>query len=129
MKKAGSELSSLTAGGKEYYTASLSSDPDPSEPAACLLPGFDEYILGYRDRSAVLDPSLAGRTVIGGNGMLLPTIVIDGSVAGTWKRWVGKRGIPIELRPFSAMSTLHQRLVAAAAERYGKFMGMPAVPG
>ena len=51
-----------------------------------LLPGFDEYLLGYRDRSAVLDPAYAQRICRGGNGMFSPTIVIDGVVTGTWKR-------------------------------------------
>jgi hypothetical protein len=58
--------------------------------------------------------------------MLLPTVVIDGSVAGTWKRTVKKQEIIIALYPFSPLSTAHKRLVLAAAERYGVFMGMPA---
>jgi Winged helix DNA-binding domain len=51
-----------------------------------LLPGFDEFVLGYGDRSAVLDPAFADRIVPGGNGMFRPTVVRDGRIAGTWRR-------------------------------------------
>ncbi len=54
-----------------------------------LLPGFDEYLLGYQDRSAALKPEYAQLIVPGGNGVFRPTVVSDGQVLGTWKR-VGK---------------------------------------
>ncbi|GAB3520459.1 crosslink repair DNA glycosylase YcaQ family protein [Arthrobacter monumenti] len=54
-----------------------------------LLPGFDEYLLGYQDRSAALRPDEAQRVVPGGNGVFRPTIVRDSQVRGTWKR-IGK---------------------------------------
>ena len=51
-----------------------------------LLPGFDEYLLGYQTRTAVLSPEFASRIVPGGNGVFLPTVISDGDVVGTWKR-------------------------------------------
>jgi hypothetical protein len=51
-----------------------------------LLPGFDEYLLGYQTRTAVLPPDFASRIVPGGNGVFLPTVISDGEVVGTWKR-------------------------------------------
>jgi hypothetical protein len=50
-----------------------------------LLPGFDEFILGYADRRAVLPAEFADRIVPGGNGVFRPTVVSDGQVVGTWK--------------------------------------------
>jgi hypothetical protein len=51
-----------------------------------LLPGFDEYLLGYQARGAVLPAEFAARVVPGSNGIFLPTIISDGEVVGTWKR-------------------------------------------
>jgi hypothetical protein len=51
-----------------------------------LLPGFDEYLLGYQTRTAVLPTEFASRIVPGGNGVFLPTVISDGEVVGTWKR-------------------------------------------
>ena len=50
-----------------------------------LLPGFDEFILGYQDRRAAVPAEFADRIVPGGNGVFRPTIVSDGQVVGTWK--------------------------------------------
>lgn len=50
-----------------------------------LLPGFDELILGYQDRRAVLAAEFAARIVPGRNGVFQPTVVSDGRVVGTWK--------------------------------------------
>jgi hypothetical protein len=51
-----------------------------------LLPGFDEYLLGYQTRTAVLPAEFASRIVPGSNGVFLPTVISDGNVVGTWKR-------------------------------------------
>ncbi|WP_051441787.1 winged helix DNA-binding domain-containing protein [Arthrobacter sp. H14] len=64
-----------------------------------LLPGFDEYLLGYQDRSAALRPEFAQRIVPGGNGVFRPTIIRDGQVTGTWKR-AGK-GVDRRIEPTS----------------------------
>ena len=54
-----------------------------------LLPGFDEFVLGYADRSTVLAPEFAERIVPGSNGVFKPVVVVGGRIAGTW-RHVGR---------------------------------------
>ncbi|GAB3462323.1 crosslink repair DNA glycosylase YcaQ family protein [Kineococcus endophyticus] len=51
-----------------------------------LLPGFDEFLLGYADRSAVLALDHASRVAPGGNGVFRGTVVVGGRVVGTWTR-------------------------------------------
>jgi len=123
IETAGPLLSRVSYGGMEYFTGDAQPYDSGDVLDSYLLPGFDEYILGYRDRSAMLDPTLAERTVIGANGMMLPTIVVDGSVMGTWKRTLGKRAIAVKMNPFSPLNSPRRLLIAAAAERYGWFMG------
>ena len=87
------DLDTLDVEGVEHFL-------DPATPdrlAACraeaeglfLLPGFDEFVLGYRDRRAVLDPEFAERIVPGNNGMFRATVVHEGRIVGTW-RWTGR---------------------------------------
>ncbi len=64
-----------------------------------LLPGFDEFILGYGERGAVLDPEFAQLIVPGNNGVFRPTVIDRGRVTGVWKR--GKGG-GVEATPFTA---------------------------
>jgi hypothetical protein len=90
-----------------------------------LLPGFDEYLLGYRDRTAALAPEHSRQVIPGGNGMFKPTIVADGEVVGTWKRTVGPREVEIELMLFGRTTAPSQEALVTAARAYGSFLGRP----
>lgn len=92
-----------------------------------LLPGFDEYLLGYADRSASLAAEYAARVVPGGNGVFMPTIISDGRVVGTWKRTFRKGAMTITPQPFTTLTTAEHDAFAVAAQRYGAFLGMPVV--
>ncbi len=100
---------------------------EAAAPATYLLPGFDEYILGYKDRSAVLEPQHAGKICPGGNGVFFPTIVIDGQVVGVWKRTLKKDKVIITLEPFNPLTESERDSIAAAVPRYGEFLGLEAV--
>jgi Winged helix DNA-binding domain len=93
-------------------------------PNAFLLPGFDEFLLGYRDRSAALDPRDAQKVHPGGNGMFSPTIVLYGRVAGTWKRTLKRDAVAIEASPFSPLSKADKQKLATVVESYGNFLDM-----
>ena len=86
-------LAAVTVDGTDFLMSPET--PDLLEAARAeasdlrLLPGFDEFVLGYGDRSAVLDPAFADRIVPGGNGMFRPTVVHGGRIVGTW-RWTGR---------------------------------------
>lgn len=95
---------------KEVKTASKSS--------VYLLPGFDEYLLGYRDRSLVLDAQHA-RKIFPGGGTFHPAIVADGQVVGRWQSAIKKGTITITPSLFGEADGLE-----AAAQAYGDFMGM-----
>jgi hypothetical protein len=87
---------------------------------AYLLPAFDEYLVAYRDRHAVLDPEHAKR--LHGGGILDPCIVVDGAVIGTWRRTVKRRRLAIELDLFKPAR--RHPPIADAAARYGAFLGL-----
>lgn len=111
--------------GQTYWFSAAAAGKKTATPAAFLLPPFDEYLLGYRDRSAVLDPAHAGKVVPGANGMFKPLIVIDGRVVGTWQRTLRKTKVIVRLDPFEPLSPAHMAAAIAAAEPYGQFLGLP----
>jgi hypothetical protein len=94
------------------------------DPTMYLLPGFDEFLLGYKDRSAVLAAEHAQRIVPGNNGMFLPMMVAAGQVVGTWKRTIKKKGVEVILYPFAPLGHLEDRAVEAASA-YADFIGLP----
>ncbi len=97
------------------------------ERSLYLLPGFDEYVLGYKDRSAVLEAIFADAICPGGNGMFMSTIVSEGHIVGTWKRTLKKKIVEITLQPFKPLSLDEMDVLTENAERYGEFLGLTAV--
>jgi hypothetical protein len=101
------ELESLTVDGVEYLLDPLVPEHLAADRKAArgvfLLPGFDEYMLGYTNRSAALPVEFADRIVPGGNGVFRPTVIADGQVVATWRR-TGRGGAQaLEVTAFGAL--------------------------
>lgn len=79
-----------------------------------LLPGFDEFVLGYAERGHVLAPEEFDRVVPGGNGIFRATVVHRGRIVGTWAAPRGR----LELTPFR---TLDARTDAAITRAHARF--------
>ena len=111
--------------GKEYWmTSDAPGTTAHDESGVHLLPAFDEYLLGYRDRTAVLAQEDASKVVPGGNGVFRPTVVVGGRVVGTWKRKLKKNAIDLSLDPFTPPVDWEERAIEAARS-YGDFVGLP----
>ncbi|GAB3687581.1 winged helix DNA-binding domain-containing protein [Angustibacter aerolatus] len=72
--------------------------------APLLLPGFDEFVLGYARRDDVLDPACFERVVPGGNGMFRATVVDAGRVVAVWKRAGTPARRTADVEPFGSLS-------------------------
>ncbi|WP_170127454.1 winged helix DNA-binding domain-containing protein [Kineococcus rhizosphaerae] len=79
-----------------------------------LLPGFDEFLLGYADRSHVLAPEHADRVAPGGNGVFRGTVVVGGTVAGTFTR----DGTGLAHAPFAPFSAAQATALARRSATY-----------
>jgi len=95
---------------------------EPAERAVHLLPGFDEYLLGYGDRTAQLAGEHANTVVPGGNGLFMPTVVVDGEVVGIWKRERKSKQIVVTLAPLRELTAVAMRGVKKRIRRYAEFM-------
>ncbi|MEZ4671199.1 MAG: winged helix DNA-binding domain-containing protein [Anaerolineae bacterium] len=120
-----SQLVDETIDGETYWLPPYTSSSPNGAHMAYALPGFDEYLLGYKDRSAVLDPLHATKVCPGGNGIFFPTIVIDGHMVGTWKRTVAKGKMAITTAPFESLSRSEKDTFVKAAGNYAAFMQIP----
>ncbi|CAM3518115.1 winged helix DNA-binding domain-containing protein [Occultella aeris] len=68
-----------------------------------LLPGFDEFVLGYADRTFTVPKEFEDRIVPGGNGMFRSTVVKAGQVIATWKRAGTGAKARIDPEPFASL--------------------------
>lgn len=108
----------------EYWHANTTGKTT-ARVTSLLLPGFDEYMLGYKDRTPALEVQYSSKIVPGNNGMFLSTIVVDGQVVGTWKKTTRKSGIQIQLTPFVSLNGQEMSDITQAAKRYSQFMQAP----
>ena len=97
-----------------------------ASPIAHLLSIYDEYISGYKDRSAMVSESYAAR--LSGLGNALSYIVaIDGQIVGTWKRMITKNSVTIEPNFFKRLTAPEKQAVEVAVQRYAQFVDLPLV--
>jgi len=121
---------------KEAVQAIALAELDPMEPRAVgaaarrtslhLLAPFDEFTVAYKDRGAILDPAFA-RQVNAGGGIISAIVVIDGVVAGRWKRTLRGSAVDLEVSPFRELTEKELRALQKEAQRYGAFIGAEAV--
>lgn len=94
----------------------------PGRPDRLALAAFDEYFLGYADRSAVCDPRFAQRVVPGSNGVFQPILVANGRVEGVWKAKQARGAASIALDPFEP--PIDAARYSGALEKWARFRGI-----
>jgi hypothetical protein len=118
-----SQLARESIGGKEYWFDPTAPAAPVASPSAHLLPYLDEYIVAYRDRDAVQDPAY-NALVDSGNVIFHAPILIDGRVAGIWRRALKKDRVIIEPTLFRPITPNERDALAYAADRFGAFLGL-----
>jgi len=115
-------------GDLTYWRSLDQEQPEANEsiPNVQLVPDFDEYLVGYTDRLALFHPRI-DRKVDLSFGLLGPTILIDGRIAGTWKRTFEKKTVVINCQPYYPLNSSEREYVEAAANRFASFLRLPGV--
>ncbi|MEU7611180.1 winged helix DNA-binding domain-containing protein [Micromonospora sp. NPDC049204] len=123
---AGDLLSTVRIDGAPMHIdAALAGAPRTPPDDVLALPGFDEYLLGYRDRTLMLDPAHQAAVVPGNNGIFQATVVRAGRVVGVWKRKVGRAAVTITVQPLTPMAADERARVEQALQRYADYLGLP----
>lgn len=102
--------------GRELYDLRGAPRPPADTPAPLRLLGeWDNLLLAHADRTRMLDDETRKR-VIRKNGDVLPTILVDGVVAGTWW-WRRKQDVAtLEATPFVPLTRTDKTDLAREAE-------------
>jgi hypothetical protein len=100
-------------------------EPPPAQPIVRLLPAFDTYLLGYRDRHLSVAPEYA-RHIHPGGGILHPTLLVDGRAQGVWRSGRKRDRLEVVVAPFADLPAPVQARLEAAAVDLGRFLGQPA---
>ncbi len=118
---AGDRIAHETIGSRRYGFVPVAR-PRRSNALAHVLPAFDEYLVGYRDRSAAIDALPPEGQGSRANTLFSPAIIVEGRVVGTWRRDRERRGLVLTPSPFVALSAPKTRAVERALRRHADFL-------
>jgi hypothetical protein len=93
---------------------------------AHLLPNYDEYFIGFRDRSSIGRRVPDTSTVTGGNALIPHVIVVNGELVGIWRRAFEKDRVAVSLEPLTPLTPRERGRVATEARRFARFLDRPA---
>lgn len=112
----GGELLRETFGGQEYLLHESCAECGAAPVQTHLLPAFDEYLIAYKDRSAVLAPEHRVRA-FNTFGIFRPVLLHGGRIVGRWSR----KGAAVGVEPFAREKQPSVRLLRSAVERWRLF--------
>ncbi|HEX4931413.1 MAG TPA: crosslink repair DNA glycosylase YcaQ family protein, partial [Gaiellaceae bacterium] len=108
--------------------------PEPMTPprlerSVRLLPEYDPYVMGFREREQLVPPAVREQVAAHGKGRYegpagTPFLVIDGVCAGIWSRKKRARRVELAVEPARKLTREEQDGVEAEAERIGAFLGL-----
>ncbi|HLN54012.1 MAG TPA: winged helix DNA-binding domain-containing protein [Lentimicrobium sp.] len=95
-------------------------------PEIAMLPAFDEFIIAYKDRSAVITYENHGMAV-SSNGVFRPVIVYDGQVIGLWTKTSKKETLIVSVKWFVKPAKPILEKLKESAYAYARFLGLKSI--
>lgn len=112
--------------GERMYAFPQTTPPAVAHPNVFLLPNYDEYFIGYRDRSAFMNGKHAVRFDPGSMALNAHIVMLDGQIVGGWRRTLSKTEVNLEFSLLAELNKSEQHALVQAANRFGKFLGLRA---
>ncbi|TMF61817.1 MAG: winged helix DNA-binding domain-containing protein [Chloroflexi bacterium] len=99
--------------------------PARANPDVRLLPAFDTYLLGYRNRELMVPQTSLRRRLQRGGGWLHPAVIVDGRAIAAWRLAGAGRKPEVLLEPFEKLSGAVHAGIEAEAGDLGRFLALP----
>jgi hypothetical protein len=124
---------SFTAQAARNLFAELALPESESAPVSGrsvrLLPEYDPYVMGFRERDHLVPPAVREQVAAHGKGRYegpagTPFLLVDGICAGIWSRRKRAKTIELTVEPVRKLTRDERAGVEAEAERIGSFLGL-----
>ena len=87
-----------------------------------LIPAWDNYLMGHRDRDFIAGPDAWPRLMPGG-GLIRPTVLVGGVAVGSWGMRRKGSGVEVEVSPFADLDADVSEAIGAEVEDIRRFEG------
>jgi len=120
-----SQFVSEAINDRTYWFSDSKPPAREKSPIAYLLPNYDEYFIGFKDRSAIGD--VAKQAGIKGDdpALIAHIIILDGQIVGGWRRTLKRDEVLLETSLITKLTKVEEKAVTDAAMRFGRFLGLP----
>lgn len=102
-------------------------DPETSAPIR-FLPPWDNALLSYADRTRIISDEYRTTRINSVNGVVPGTILVDGTVRGSWKIQSAKDTATLLIEPFARLSKRHASAVQNEGARLLRFAAADHTP-
>ena len=89
-----------------------------------LMPDYDEYGIGFKDRSALFASGRAAGAMNRDNPIFNRMLIVDGTIAGCWKRTLSSTHTYVQFAHSSRPSRAAAAALKASASRFANFLGL-----
>ena len=117
-----SQFVSEAIDGKTYWFDGAVSPVKEKHLTAHLLPNYDEYFIGFKDRSAIGEVAKQANIKANDPSFLAHVIILDGQLVGGWRRTLKKDAVRVEYTLITELTKLQETAVDQAASQYGEFL-------
>jgi hypothetical protein len=108
--------------GRTYWFTGVAPNK-PGTPVAHLLPNYDEYFIGLKDRSAIGE-LVRSAAKVPGDAFSAHVVAVDGQLVGGWKRTMTGQTVTVQMRLVVELTSRQMRSIEVQVKRYGEFLGV-----
>jgi hypothetical protein len=118
-------LSHETVEGRTLWFADAPPLPKRRTRHVHLLPNYDEFFIGFRDRSDVLLRADALTVPAPVGAPYTHVVAIDGQLVAGWRRDLVDGRVDVTLDPLATLSDAERKVVQRAAQKYASHLDLP----
>ena len=122
---AGKQLQRIAVNEKKYFVPQDFELPAKVSAGAHLLPNYDEYFIGFKDRSAIGQRLGHSALVTGGSALIGNVVAIDGQLVGGWRRSFEKGKTVLRFDLMVQLKRKEHASLKRAIERFAEYTGTP----
>ena len=128
----GDELEEIEVDGRRAHVLAADTEFDGSPGGVRLLPEYDAYVMGFREREHLVPEAVRRQVAAGGRGRYegpagVLFVIVDGVAAGLWRRRKKGRKVEIDLAPTRRLTKAQRAELDDEVERIGAFLGLEPV--
>jgi hypothetical protein len=128
----GNELDEVDVDGHAAFVLVADTDFPQPEASVRLLPEYDVYVMGFRERDQLVPEEARRQVAVHGRGKYegpagVRFLMIDGIAAGLWERKKRARRIELQVMPSRKLTRAERAGIDAESERIGVFLGLEPV--